>query len=304
MKEVVREFVNGAFRDYEQSKQLDYSKEVISERLTMRIEAIIKKGSNEEEALKQAFSEFADVLKVANSIGHQKRAEFISQVYANRIIPINRYQVGGYCLSVVLIIIGLIGSIITFNNTGLFYLSIESIMIFAAISTGILIYLYLTKDRSDNYPMNNKRAIYYSIFSLLLALSILISLRSLFMGISYQDLVQNGGQIILKGINTDFLRTLIIVIIPLSVLIFLSLTEKSREKPNISQYFQSFNKNNEIYDVKFGLLSGVIWITSFGLFVLLGYLIGWYISWVMFIFALSAQLIVQYCFIDKDKNNE
>jgi hypothetical protein len=24
----------------------------------------------------------------------------------------------------------------------------------------------------------------------------------------------------------------------------------------------------------------------------------------MFIFALSAQLIVQYCFIDKDKNNE
>jgi len=41
------------------------------------------------------------------------------------------------------------------------------------------------------------------------------------------------------------------------------------------------------------LFSGAIWICAIGLFVLLGFIIGFKFSWLVFVFAIAFQLLVQ-----------
>jgi len=49
-----------------------------------------------------------------------------------------------------------------------------------------------------------------------------------------------------------------------------------------------------IYGESFGLLSGALWICAIARLVLLGMLVNWRIPWVVFLFAVAAQCLVQY----------
>jgi len=51
--------------------------------------------------------------------------------------------------------------------------------------------------------------------------------------------------------------------------------------------------NDPVMATRFGLYSGAIWIFAVGLFFLLGYIIGFKFSWLVFIFATAFQLLVQ-----------
>jgi hypothetical protein len=51
--------------------------------------------------------------------------------------------------------------------------------------------------------------------------------------------------------------------------------------------------NNPAAAARFGLFSGAIWIFAIGLFILLGFLIGFKFSWLVFVFAVAIQLLVQ-----------
>jgi hypothetical protein len=83
------------------------------------------------------------------------------------------------------------------------------------------------------------------------------------------------------------------------LLTFLILTEKDRLKPWAKNFHNKTVEgemalwNDPAKAGRFGLFSGAVWIFAVGLFVLLGFLIGFKFSWLVFIFATAIQLLVQ-----------
>jgi hypothetical protein len=82
-------------------------------------------------------------------------------------------------------------------------------------------------------------------------------------------------------------------------LVFLVLTEKDRLKPWAQeQRNEAVKREYEMFSdpavaARFGLFSGAIWIFAFGFFVLLGFIIGFKFSWIVFLFAIAVQLLIQ-----------
>jgi hypothetical protein len=57
--------------------------------------------------------------------------------------------------------------------------------------------------------------------------------------------------------------------------------------------------NDPAMAARFGMFSGAIWIFAFGFFFLLGFLISFKFSWLVFIFATAVQLLVQGVMVKK-----
>jgi hypothetical protein len=63
--------------------------------------------------------------------------------------------------------------------------------------------------------------------------------------------------------------------------------------------------NDPVTASRFGIFSGAIWIFAIGLFILLGFLIGFKFSWLVFVFAVAFHLMMQgfmFKSVSKDKN--
>jgi len=50
-----------------------------------------------------------------------------------------------------------------------------------------------------------------------------------------------------------------------------------------------------------GTISGALWIFSFAAFLLLGFTIGWLYSWIVFIFAVGFEVLIEGYFMAKKK---
>ena len=87
--------------------------------------------------------------------------------------------------------------------------------------------------------------------------------------------------------------------LPGSVLLaFLLLTEKSRHKPWVVEQQAAWAERmkEQFADpyaaMRFGLRSGALWIFAAALFIALGFMIGFQYSWLAFLFAIAAQLLI------------
>jgi hypothetical protein len=119
-----------------------------------------------------------------------------------------------------------------------------------------------------------------------------------------KDLVND---ILAYGIPVTNLETLVPaigVLIPfvlpgIGILVFFVLTEKDRLKPWAKNFHSKVIEgemaiwNNPAKASRFGMFSGAIWIFAVGIFIALGFLIGFRFSWPVFIFATAFQLVVQ-----------
>jgi hypothetical protein len=136
--------------------------------------------------------------------------------------------------------------------------------------------------------MSKKRAIWYALSAGLIAFGVLILSAVYFTA-------KGSGLELLSAIN---------MIIPfalpgIGLLVFLVLTEKDRLKPwakdrrdkAVKQEMEKWS--DPATASRFGMFSGAIWIFALGFFVLLGFLIGFKFSWLVFIFATAVQLLVQ-----------
>jgi Mg2+/citrate symporter len=104
--------------------------------------------------------------------------------------------------------------------------------------------------------------------------------------------------------NFEMLIPVVSLMIPfilpgIGILVFLGLTEKDRLKPWAKEFRnKAVKKEMEMWSdpasaLRFGMFSGAIWIFAVGFFFLLGFLIGFKFSWLVFIFAVAVQLLVQ-----------
>jgi hypothetical protein len=98
----------------------------------------------------------------------------------------------------------------------------------------------------------------------------------------------------------SLISMLIPFILPgIGIMVFLVLTEKDRLKPWAKDFHtKAVEREMAMWQdpataTRFGMFSGAIWIFAIGLFILLGFLIGFKFSWLVFIFAVAFQLLMQ-----------
>ena len=294
-----KELVDSLFEKYEQTAALVDFKEELLANLNAKIESFVKKGMDGESAFAKASTELGDVSALADELSLKKRKEVFEEVYMDVRKYMNAKRVAAYVISGVLALFGIIVALITFfaakgygdfrsahGLTGFFGVMLPFLTAAAAGFT----WLGLTQETASMHPLSGKRAVWYAVAAGLVAFGLLA------MPLVYFALKSNrGGHEIL---------TLVSIIIPfilpgIGMLVFLSLTEKDRLKP-WARNFRNTAVQQEMEMWKdpaaasrFGMLSGAIWIFAAGLFVLLGFAISFKYSWVVFIFAVAFQLLVQ-----------
>jgi hypothetical protein len=312
-----KEFVKSLFKDYEETPALQDFMEEIQGNLEERTASLVKKGLSETEAFIKASAELGDIGALAEELSLKRRQE----VYQDAYLGIQRYmkpsRVAGYVAFGAILVFGIICSLIVYfssmDRTGTF----ASFLPFFTASVAGFTFLGLTQETAAAYPMKKNRAAWYTLAAGLIAFGIALFPVIYF---SIQDHVITHPEYLPKhfplSITAEWklvpaLAVEIPFLIPgIGLLVFLCLTEKNRLKPWALQYAASFSANlekqitdnicksaeqwqNPAYGERFGLFSGAIWVFAAGLFIALGFAIGFKYSWLVFIFAVAVQLLVQ-----------
>jgi len=220
-------------------------------------------------------------------------------------------RVGGYVTFGALALFGIISAVIVFFATGRRISNIDLTAVFATMlpfltaAVAGFTWLGLTQETASEYPVSKKRAAWYAAGAGLIAFGLLTVPVVLF-GRLEEGAQEALGAIPALNINGGGLEILgaISVLIPfvlpgIGILAFLGLTEKDRLKPWAKDFRDKAVKrememwNDPATATRFGMFSGAIWIFAAGVFILLGFLIGFKFSWLVFIFATAFQLLVQ-----------
>jgi hypothetical protein len=156
---------------------------------------------------------------------------------------------------------------------------------FVPLSTATFSFLAFTQETTSRYPHSAKRSAWYALAAAVLSAGIIIFPLTYFA-------TERGLM--------EAIATLIPFFIPsLALLIFLLLTERDYRKPwVVARYEKELCASRELFNdpiatTRFGMVSGAIWIFAIGFFILLGLLIGFHFSWLVFVFAVAVQLMAQ-----------
>lgn len=157
----------------------------------------------------------------------------------------------------------------------------------------VTVFLGCSTETEYHYAMKPLRATFYTIASVLLTVGIFIAL------IVYTQQVPAIADLFTFQKEALFLSVTFFmpfVIAAVCLLVFLAVTEKDRQKPNVwSNYFDSNDADEEAIKstMVYGNLSGALWIFSIGIFLALGFLVSWKFSWLIFIFTTGFQLLLE-----------
>lgn len=286
-------YIAELFQNYEDTPELRDFKEEITINLQERIKDLISKGLTEEGAFDKAVAELGDITDIADQISKQKRNEIINKMYMKNKTQVTKKQAIGYVISGGVFLFGLIIAFITYFSTDKLYAAFAAISPFFALGGAGFVYFGLRQETARNFAMDWKRALLYAIGSGLTLFGLILAAMLLFM----------------DHINLEAVfGTLIPFVIPgICILGFLLLTEKKRHKPWVIQEQEVWAEHYvKLYsDPKLmeqsGLLSGGLWILSFALFAVLGFIIGFQYAWVIFLFTIAAQMFIQYWVQSKSK---
>jgi len=298
-----KQFVDSLFKGYEETPALADFKEELLGNLNAKIEDFVKKGMGLEAAFAKASAELGDVSAVADELSLKKRTEVFEEAY----MDIRRYmsagRVAGYVVFGVVALFGIITALIVFFATkgngldtmitlsGVF----ATMMPFLVTAIAGFTFLGVTQETASMYPVRKLRAIWYTVAATLIAFGI-FAMPIVFFGIKIKLIEKFNEWMDIVPLICLFIP----FILPgIGILVFLVLTEKDRLKPWAKDFRNKAVEremamwNDPATATRFGMFSGAIWIFTTGLFFLLGFLIGFKFSWLIFIFATAFQLLVQ-----------
>ena len=319
-----KEFVDSLFEGYENTAALADFKEELMGNLNAKVEAFVKKGMDAETAFAKASAELGDVSALADELSLKKRTEVFEEVYMDirKYMPARR--VAGYVAFGVVALFGITVALITLFATqyipqefaaGLgwtaFFASMMPFLTAAAVG---FTFLGVTQETASMYPVSKKRGAWYA------AAAGLISFGLCTMPIVYfSTRITRSVVDAMFGFHFETLVPVIGLVIPfilpgVGMLVYLVFTEKDRLKPWAQSFYRKAALNEKeletaiitalhdpIMAVRFGLFSGALWISAMGLFLLLGFVIGFKFSWLVFIFTIAIQLLLVQGFMFKRK---
>ena len=303
-------FVDSLFEGYEETAALADFKEELLGNLNAKIDNFVKKGIDAETAFAKASADLGDVSALADELSLKKRTEVFEEVYMDIKQYMPAQRVVAYVIFGALVIFGLTVAFIALFATksagSKFNAPIDLTSFFATMMpflTAAVVgftFLGVTQETASVYPISKKRGAWYAVAAGLIAFG-LFTMPIVFFSVRIVD------NILIHKIpveNFEFLVPVISLIIPfvmpgIGILVYLVLTEKERLKPWAKSFHNKVAKdemamwNDPATASRFGIFSGAIWIFAIGIFILLGFLIGFRYSWLVFIFATAIQLLVQ-----------
>ena len=323
-----KEFVDSLFKGYEETAALADFKEELLGNLNAKIESLVKKGMDEQTAFTKASAELGDVSALADELSLRKRKEVFEDAYMDIRAYMTPGRVTAYVVFGALTLFGITIALITFFATrkvssqiGLidnidFTSFFSVIMPFLTAAVVGFTWLGMTQETASMYPVSKKRGGWYAAAAGLIAFGLFMMPVVFFSGRIAGDIVDNiSGSAVpyLDGIKVPDLpdiRSLVTIVpvfsmlIPfvlpgIGILVYLCLTEKDRLKPWAKDFRdKAVKKEMEMWSdpataSRFGMFSGALWVFAVGIFILLGFLIGFKFSWLVFIFAVAVQLVVQ-----------
>jgi hypothetical protein len=289
-------FVDSLFEGYEKTDALLELMEELTGNLDDKVESDMKKGISRAVAFDKAKAELGDVSALAGELSLRLRRDVIAERY----LGVRQYQtaprVAAYVLFGLLFLFGLVTSAVVYFSrdsaaaslgwdgamermTGVF----GALLVFITAATAGLTFLGVTQETAALYPMKKKRAVLYAVASGVIAF-----------GLTLFPLTYFAAE---RGLM-EAIATLIPFALPgAGMLSFLVLTETSRLKPWAAERMMAEIRESEKTfgdaGVHFGLYSGAIWIFAFGVFIALGFFIGFRYSWLVFVFGAAIQLVVR-----------
>jgi hypothetical protein len=300
MNEKIEHALDSIFSGYENTAELQDFKKEIGVNLAERIADMIAKGVSAEEALAKALDELGDITEAADTVSRRKRQEIIGRAYTGT-FHLDRLHIIGYPVSGLVFLFGLAAGAITWFATGMETAALGALMPFIVTAVCGFVFFGLTQETKTHYPMSKKRSLFYALAVLLILSGVFTSGLTFFAVRNDSEAVRQATtepHFISENIS---LVSMLSVFVPFclpgaALLAFLVLSEKDRKKPWLRRLMET---QNEVYDEKFGLLSGALWIAAIGFFILLGIAAGWHIAWIVFLFAVAAQCILNYLVLKK-----
>jgi len=314
-----KEYVQSLFSDYEETENLKNFMEEIQSNLDARVASLVRKGLAEQDAFDKACTELGDISVLAKEFSLKKRREVFEEVYMDVRKYMTPRRVAAYVIFGVIAVLGIIIAFISFfvtrvpivTDISLFpgwpFDEARSVWPFGKgggilVFTGTLFpfivaaiagftFLGVTQETRTHFPLSRKRAAWYTVAAGLISFGLFVTLLTYFAVVPFDSA---------SFVNMAWVATLIPFVLPGGgILCYLLLTEKKRFKPwAASLHEKTVKQEMEMWEdpataSRFGMLSGAIWIFALALFFLLGFLVGFRYSWVIFIFAVGIQLLVQ-----------
>jgi hypothetical protein len=312
-----KKLVDSLFEGYEETAALADFKDELLGNLNAKIDSLTKKGMGAEEAFAKASAELGDVSALADELSRKKRKEVFEEAYMDIKHYMTPQRVAAYVVFGVAALFGIIAALITFFATREievakyidFTAAFSSMMPFFTTAIIGFTYLGITQETASMYPVSKKRGAWYAAAAGLIAFGLstmpIIFFGGRFAGDRFVTTIQESSEMlsIITG-HSISLISLISMLIPfilpgIGILVFLILTEKDRLKPWAKDFRQKAVEQemamwqDPATATRFGIFSGAIWIFAAGLFILLGFLIGFRFSWLVFVFAVAFQLLIQ-----------
>ncbi|MCU9612370.1 permease prefix domain 1-containing protein [Caldibacillus lycopersici] len=284
-------YIDDLFKGYDETAELRDFKEEITSNLFERMNDLIKNGLNEKEAFTKAINELGDITTIANEISKQKRNEVIGEMYIQQELKVDWKHALGYVLAGGILLFGIISALMTYLTTSEISHGLSTLLPFLVISGTAFVFLGLTQETRRNYSMSWIRALIYAIATGLFLFGVNIFVSQFFI----KNTPWNG----ILGVFIPF------VLPALGIIGFLLLTEKSRNKPWIvkEQQIMLHHHSQKFSDpetmTKRGLLSGALWIFTFGIFAFVWIIWSIKFAWIVFIFAIVMEMFIELWFQTK-----
>jgi MFS family permease len=285
MKEKV--YVERLFADYEDSPEIRDFKEEIVANFAERVKELVSTGLDEEKAFEKAAAELGDITAIADEVGKKKRNEAIGQMYIGAKMSVSKRTAIGLALATGLLLLAVGTALLAFFGTSESAAPYYLAAFLLASALGTYTFFGLTWESATHYAMKNGRALAYGFACLLGFLGAGLAVVSF--------LLDGFAMSAALGLKMALLLPAI------CALVFLGLTESDRQKPWLRAIVErereeSLQNHAEIVNpvkaAKFGVTSVALWILAVGVFLTIGFAIGWQYAWLAFVFALALQMFM------------
>ena len=292
-------YVDRLFADYEDTPAIRDFKEEITGNLKERVKELTAQGLDDERAFETATAELGDITAIADEIGKRKRKEAIGQLYMDKKAPLTKKAAAGFASGTALFLFGACIALIVIFSDSLevepyYYIAVGLV----SAAMGIFAYFGLTYESATEYAMTKRRALVYSILTLIGVMGSGLISTIIFDWIEITPVVIVGIALLVPAISAG---------------VFLGSTEADRHKPWARDIGQIIEEEieaalgdeqdfvNPAKAAKFGIASGGLWVLALAVFLTLFIVVGWQYAWLVFIFAIPIQVFMVAMIFDDEK---
>lgn len=286
MKDKIKKYVDSLFVDIYDTKQLRELKEEISANLLEKINDYILRGESKEMAFEKAVSSLGDMRELVESLKKVSETKYQAPLFTSQ--PLDRKHVLGYVAASAVLLLGIMVSGIVYLQHKELLKAIATLTPFILLAAPLYIYLGLTQETAQDYGMNSRRALLYTVASEVLLLGATLAGTVYFRG---------------EQLFMVLLAALPFVIVSVVIFIYLGLTEKSRRKMGSEweKQWVDYYSNPQTAMLR-GTISGALWLFTIAAFFLVLFIWGWKFSWIVFIVAVGCESLIESYFASKRKN--